>query len=63
MGTSSCPGVGELFVEQVNGVKIVKMWEVDSSTAVISKKMELSDQIASKIATLNPQVVISAQAD
>jgi hypothetical protein len=55
--------VGELFVEQVKGIKIVKMWEVDSSTAVISKKMELSDQIASKIAALNPQVVISAQAD
>lgn len=55
--------VGELFIEQVKNVKVIKMWEVDSSTAIISKKMEVSDQIASKIAILKPNMVISAQAD
>jgi len=55
--------VGELFIEQVKNVRIVKMWEVDSSTAIISKKMEVSEQIASKIAALKPNIIISAQAD
>ncbi len=55
--------VGELLVEQVKNVRIVKLWEVDSTTAVISKKMEVSEQIASKIAALKPHIVISAQAD
>ena len=55
--------VGELLIEQVKNVRIVKTWEVDSNTAIISKKMEVSEQIASKIAALKPNIVISAQAD
>ncbi len=55
--------VGELLIEQVKNVRIVKMWEVDPNTAIISKKMEVSEQIASKIAALKPNIVISAQAD
>jgi hypothetical protein len=55
--------VGELLIEQVKDLKVIKMWEVDSSTAIISKKMEVSEQIASKIATLKSNIVISAQAD
>jgi len=55
--------VGELLVEQVKNIKIVKMWEVDPNTAIISKKMEVSEQIASKIAAFMPSLVISAQAD
>jgi len=55
--------VGELFIEQVKNMRIVKMWEVDSNTAIISKKMEVSEQIASKIAALKPNIIISAQAD
>ncbi len=55
--------VGELLIEQVKNIRIVKMWELDSNTAIISKKMEVSEQIASKIAALKPNIVISAQAD
>ena len=55
--------VGELFIEQVKNVRIVKFWESDSNTAIISKKIEVSEQIASKIASLKPGIVISAQAD
>jgi hypothetical protein len=55
--------VGELLIEQVKNVRIVKMWEVDPNTAIISKKMEVSEQIASKIAAVKPNIVISAQAD
>jgi hypothetical protein len=55
--------VGELLIEEVKNGRIVKMWEVDPNTAVISKKMEVSEQIAFKIAALKPNIVISAQAD
>jgi hypothetical protein len=55
--------VRELLIEKVKNVKVIKLWEVDSTTAVISKKMEVSEQIAFKIAALKPNIVISAQAD
>jgi len=55
--------IGELLAGQVKNVRIIKMWEVDSNTAIISKKMDVSEQIASKIAALKPNIVISAQAD
>jgi len=55
--------VGELLTEQVPGVKVIKMWEVDPDTAVISDGAELSEQIAEKIAAQNPDLVIAAQCD
>jgi len=55
--------VAEMLMHQVKNIKIIKMWEVDPSTAVISKKMEVSEQLVSKIAKLNPDIVIAAQAD
>jgi hypothetical protein len=55
--------VGELLNQRIGRVKIVKMWKVDSSTAVISKKGEVSEQIAAKIARLKPDLVIASQAD
>ncbi|MBC7223631.1 MAG: hypothetical protein H5T59_05050 [Anaerolineae bacterium] len=55
--------VGELLAEQVPGVKVVKMWEVASSTAVISDGLEASAQIAEKIAAQKPDLVIAAQCD
>ena len=55
--------VGELLTQQVKNLKVVKMWETDSSTAVISKSAEASEQISSKIGKLKPDIVIAAQAD
>lgn len=55
--------VGELLAEQAPGVKVVKMWEVDPSTAVISDGLENSVQIAEKIAAQKPDLVIAAQCD
>lgn len=55
--------LGEMLIERVKNVKIIKMWEVDSTTAVISKKMEVSEEVASRMAKLKPDIVISAQAD
>ncbi len=55
--------VGDLISQQVKNVKIVKMWEVDKSTAAISKNAEVSEQVAANIAKLKPDLVIAAQAD
>jgi ABC-type Fe3+-hydroxamate transport system substrate-binding protein len=55
--------IGELLAEQVTDIKIVKLWESDSSTAAISKTVEDSVAVADKIAALNPDLVIAAQCD
>jgi hypothetical protein len=55
--------VGELLTQQVKKVKVIKMWEKDSSTGVISKSEEVSEQITAKIEKLKPDIVITAQAD
>jgi hypothetical protein len=54
---------GELLTQQVKNVKIVKLWEVDKSTAAISKDLQASEQVAASIAKLKPDLVIAAQAD
>ena len=55
--------LGELLTQQVKNVKIIKMWEMDSTTAVISKNGEASEEVVNKIAKLKPDLVIAAQAD
>ena len=55
--------VGELISQQMKSVKILKMWEIDKSTAAISKNAEVSEQVAAGIAKLKPDLVIAAQAD
>ena len=55
--------VGELISQQIKNVKIIKMWEIDKSTAAISKNAEMSEQVAASIAKLKPDLVIAAQAD
>jgi ABC-type Fe3+-hydroxamate transport system substrate-binding protein len=55
--------IGELLSEQVKGVKIIKLWEVDPSTAVITKSEADSVAIAEKIAALKPDLVIASQGD
>jgi len=55
--------IGELINQQMKGVKIVKIWEIDKSTAAISKSAEVSEQVAESIAKLKPDLVIAAQAD
>ena len=55
--------VGELLTQQVRNVKVIKMWEVDSNTDVISKSEEVSELITANIAKLKPDIVIAAQAD
>lgn len=54
---------GELLSQQIKNVKIIKMWELDKTTASISKTAEASKEIAEKIAKLKPAIVIASQAD
>ena len=55
--------VGELLTEQAKNVKIVKLWEMDKTTAAISKDLQASEQVAATILKLKPDLVIAAQAD
>jgi hypothetical protein len=55
--------VGELLTQQVKNVKIIKLWEVDKSTAAISKNLEASEKVTATIVKLKPDLVIAAQAD
>jgi hypothetical protein len=55
--------VAELLTDRVKGVKIIKMWEVDKSTAVISGSLEKSELFTKKIIELKPDIVIAVQAD
>jgi len=55
--------VGELLAEQISGVKVIKMWEIDASTQVISDSGDVSMEIAEKIAAQNPDLVIASQCD
>jgi ABC-type Fe3+-hydroxamate transport system substrate-binding protein len=55
--------VGERLSEQFPEVKLVKMWEVDESTAVSSDDAEVSAEIVGKIVAQNPDLVIAAQCD
>jgi hypothetical protein len=55
--------VAELLTQKVPGIKIVKMYRVDPSTAIVSEKMEDSLQIAAKIVEQKPDIVIASQAD
>ena len=55
--------LSNLLVKEYKVIKIIKIWENNPETAIISKKTETSEQIAAKIATMKPDVVIAAQAD
>ncbi|HUL23835.1 MAG TPA: hypothetical protein VLZ10_20440 [Thermodesulfobacteriota bacterium] len=55
--------IAELLNDQVKGVQIIKMWELDRSTAIISDSLEKSEKTAAEIAKKKPDLVIAAQAD
>ncbi len=55
--------VGELLSQKVKNVKIVKLWEMDKSTAAISKDLQASERVAAAVARVKPDLVIAAQAD
>ena len=55
--------VAELLNKQVKSLKVIKMWEVDSSTASISNSLKESEKTTAKIAEQKPDIVIASQAD
>jgi len=55
--------VAELLNKQVKDVKIIKVWEVDSDTASISKSLEVSERITKRIVEFKPDIVIATQCD
>jgi hypothetical protein len=55
--------LSSLLKNRYKDIKIIKLWETNPETAIISKTSEISDQIAAKIASIKPDVVIAAQAD
>lgn len=55
--------LGNLLNNKYKDIKIIKVWVTHPETAIISRKAETSEQIASKIAVMKPDVVIAAQAD
>jgi len=55
--------VAELLKEQVPGVKIVKMYEVEPTTIPQSANMDVADRKAKLIAKYKPDLVIGSQCD
>ena len=55
--------IGELLSQKMKGIKVVKMWDTDKTTAVISDRLDNSLAITKKIVDLKPAIVIAAQAD
>jgi hypothetical protein len=55
--------VGELLTQQVKGVKVIRLWEMDKETAAISKNGAVSEEVAGKIAKLKADLVMASQAD
>ena len=55
--------VAELLVDRVKGVKIIKAYETDPDTSIISHSQEKGKEIAKKLAALNPDLVIASQGD
>ena len=55
--------VAELLAEHVPDARVIKLWEVDLSTAVISQSPTESEERAAKIAGLGADIVIGAVAD
>ena len=62
-GDTFLNSLAELLKKEVKQIRIVKMWEVDGDTAVISNGLPKSETIADQIAARKPALVIAAQAD
>jgi hypothetical protein len=55
--------IGELLVQNIKGVKVIKAWEVAPETRSISYGHVTSQAVAKKLASLKPDLVIGAPAD
>lgn len=55
--------VAEMLNGQVKDVRIVKLWEKYPDTVMVSSSQEKSKDIAKKIASFKPDLVIASQTD
>ena len=56
--------IGELLVEHVKDIKIIRSWEVAPETAdPITGSQERSEKLAKRLAAFKPDIVIGSQAD
>jgi len=62
-GDTFLNSLAELLKKETKQIKIVKMWEVDAGTAVISNGLPKSLEIAEEIASKKPALVLAGQAD
>jgi len=55
--------IGELLVERMSNLKVIKAWEVRPSTKRTDPTAEASRATARELAALNPDLVIGAPGD
>lgn len=55
--------IGEMLASNGKGIRIIRLWEIDPSTAATSRNAEASEGVAAKIAGWKPDLVVAAQAD
>ncbi len=55
--------IGELLIQRVNNVKVIKAWEVVPSTKRTDPTAKASRAFAAELAGLNPDVVVGAPGD
>ena len=55
--------IGELLVERVRNVKVIKAWQVRPSTRDTDPTREASRATAAEIAELKPDLVVGAPGD
>ena len=55
--------IAELLTERVEGVKIIRSWEVAPETAVTSPNLSMSKKKTGKLADFKPDIVIGSQGD
>ena len=55
--------IGELLIEKVDNVKVIKAWEARPSTKRTDPTAEASSATAQELARLNPDLVIGAPGD
>jgi len=55
--------IGELLIEKVNNVRVIKAWEARPSTKRTDPTAKASSAAAKELAGLNPDLVIGAPGD
>ncbi len=55
--------IGQLLMEKIKDLKVIKSWEVEPDTKQVSENPDVSKRIAQRPAELNPDIAIGAQGD